>query len=106
MATSLQKTVWKDSSPQPQTTSSTKQPNKRVFAFDRVNFILLAIGMAIVIIGMILMSGSGSNETNFNPAIFDARHIKVAPMVCLFGYLFIIYGIMRKPQTPQNDDLD
>lgn len=73
-------------------------PNKRVFAFDRVNFILLAVGMAVVILGMVLMSGSGSDEHTFNPDIFDARHIKVAPAVCLFGYLFMIYGIMRRPR--------
>ena len=48
---------------------------KKVFAFDRVNFILLAIGLAIVIVVMILMSGSGSDEHTFNPAIFDAQHI-------------------------------
>lgn len=70
----------------------------KVFAFDRTNFILLAIGMAVVIIGMILMSGSGSDEHTFNAAIFEARRIKVAPAVCLFGYLFMIYGIVRKPK--------
>lgn len=73
-------------------------PKKKVFAFSRMNFILLAIGMAIVIIGMILMSGSGSNETTFNPEIFSDRRIKVAPVVCLFGYLFIIYGILFSPK--------
>lgn len=62
-----------------------KPTTKKVFAFDRMNFILLAIGMAIVIIGMILMSGSGSDETTFNPAIFDAQHVKVAPAVCLLA---------------------
>ena len=73
--------------------------NKRVFAFDRVNYLLLAVGMAVVILGMVLMSGSGSDEQTFNPAIFDARHIKVAPAVCLFGYLFMIYGILRRPRN-------
>ena len=61
---------------------------KRVFAFDKMNFILLAVGMAIVILGLILMSGSGTTETEFNPEIFSARRIKVAPVVCFFGYLF------------------
>lgn len=77
---------------------------KKVFAFDRNNFILLAIGMAIVIIGFILMSGSGSSEEQFNPAIFEARRIKVAPAVCLFGYLFMIYAILRRPRTPKNEE--
>lgn len=74
---------------------------KRNFAFDKMNFILLAIGMAVVIIGFILMSGSGSSETVFNPDIFSVRRIKVAPVVCLTGFLFIIYAILRKPaNTP------
>ena len=60
--------------------------DKRNFAFDKVNFILLAVGMAIVIIGFILMSGSGSSETVFNPDVFSVRRIKVAPIVCLFGF--------------------
>lgn len=73
--------------------------NKKVFAFGRTNFILLTIGMAIVIIGFILMSGSGSDESHFDPSIFDARRIKVAPLVCLFGYLFMIFAIVFKPKS-------
>lgn len=77
---------------------------KKVFAFDRVNFILLAVGMAIVIIGLILMSGSGSTEEQFNPAIFETRRITVAPIVCLFGYLFMVYAIVRRPRDKKNEE--
>ena len=48
---------------------------KRVFAFDRMNFILLGIGMAAVILGLILMSGSSSTFDVFNADIFSARRI-------------------------------
>lgn len=72
--------------------------NKKIFAFDRINFILLAVGMAVVIAGFLLMSGSGSTEHEFNPEIFSARRIKVAPAVCLFGYLFMVYAIVRRPR--------
>ena len=41
--------------------------DKRNFAFGKTNFILLAIGMAIVVLGFILMSGESSGETRFNP---------------------------------------
>lgn len=75
---------------------------KKDFAFDRINFILLAIGMAVVIVGFILMSGSGSTEQQFDPAIFDTRRIKVAPMVCLAGYVFMIYAIVRAPKDKHN----
>ena len=79
---------------------------KRVFAFDKMNFILLAVGMAIVILGLILMSGSGTTETEFNPEIFSARRIKVAPVVCFFGYLFIAYSIIRKPKDKGENTTD
>lgn len=73
--------------------------DKQKFAFDKINFILLAAGMLVVIIGFILMTGPSSTETTFQPDIFSVRRIKVAPVVCLLGFIFMIYGVMRKPKT-------
>ena len=73
--------------------------DKRKFAFDKVNFILLAIGMAIVIIGFLLMTGPARPKLLFEPDIFSVRRIKVAPAVCLFGFLSMIYAVLRKPKT-------
>lgn len=81
--------------------------DKRNFAFDRTNFILLAIGMAVVVVGFILMSGSGSTDTTYDPDIFSARRIKVAPVVCLAGFVSIVYAIIRRPKdkyTGSSDD--
>lgn len=69
---------------------------KKDFAFGRMNFILLAIGMAIVIIGFILMAGDGSTDQTYDPDIFSARRIKVAPLVCLFGFVSMIYAVVHK----------
>ena len=70
--------------------------DKKDFAFDKVNYILLAIGMAVVVIGFLLMSGSGSTDTNYDPDIFSTRRIKVAPPVCLFGFVSMIYAVVHK----------
>ena len=72
---------------------------KRDFAFDRVNYILLAVGMAIVILGFLLMSGGGSTESAYEPDIFSVRRIKVAPVVCLIGFVSMIYAIVHKPKN-------
>lgn len=72
--------------------------DKRNLAFDRVNYILLVVGMVIVVIGFILMSGGGSTDTTYNPDIFSARRIKVAPVICLAGFVSMIYAVMRKPK--------
>lgn len=70
--------------------------DKKDFAFGRMNFILLAISMIIVIIGFVLMAGDGSTDQAFNPDVFSARRIKVAPLVCLFGFVSMIYAVVHK----------
>lgn len=71
--------------------------DRKNLAFDRMNFILLAVGMVVVIIGFILMSG-GTDDNTFNPEIFSAMRIKVAPVICFIGFVSMVYAIMRKPK--------
>ena len=73
--------------------------DKKNLAFDKMNYILLAVGMAVVVLGFILMSGGSSNETAYNPDIFSVRRIKVAPVVCLLGFVSMIYAVIRKPKN-------
>jgi hypothetical protein len=70
--------------------------DKRDFAFGRMNFILLAAGMIVVIIGFILMGGPGSTDTAYNPDIFSVRRTKVAPIVCLIGFVSMVYAVVYK----------
>ncbi|WP_308226699.1 DUF3098 domain-containing protein, partial [uncultured Prevotella sp.] len=70
--------------------------DKRNYAFDKTNFILLAVGMLVVILGFILMSGAGSDESVFNNDIFSVRRIKVAGGVCFIAFISIIYAMSRK----------
>ena len=72
--------------------------DKRDFAFGKTNYILLAVGMAVVVIGFLLMGGAGSTEHAYNPDIFSARRIKVAPLVCLAGFVSMIYAVVRRPK--------
>lgn len=76
--------------------------DKKNLAFDRRNFILLSAGMLIVIVGFILMSGGQSDNTHFDPSVFSTMRIKVAPVVCFVGYVFMIYGVVCRPK----DDAD
>ena len=75
---------------------------KRDLAFGKANYVLLAIGMVVVIIGFLLMSGSGSTETAYDPDIFSARRIKVAPVVCLVGFVSMIYAVVYRPKNKEN----
>jgi hypothetical protein len=74
------------------------------FPFARENYKLLIIGIVIIITGFILMIGGGSDDPAvFNPDIFSFRRITLAPLVALFGFIFIIYAIMKIPSETQQD---
>ena len=73
-------------------------------AFGKKNYILIAVGMAIVIIGFLLMITPTYTETNFDEGIFSVRAIMVSQTVCLFVFLFVIYGIMAKSKHEAGDN--
>lgn len=77
--------------------------DKKNLAFGKINFILLAVGMAIVIIGFILMSGGASTETHYNPEVFSTLHVKVAPVVTFVGFVSIIGAIIYKPKDEKEE---
>lgn len=77
--------------------------NMNNLAFRKINYILLGIGLAVIVLGLVLMAGPGSTEEAFNPDIFSARRIKVAPLVSFFGFLFIMVAIMYKPRDKKEE---
>ena len=61
--------------------------NKPEFLFDKLNYKVLLIGLAVIALGFILMSGGGSEDPNvFNEEIFSFRRIRLAPAVVLLGF--------------------
>jgi len=61
----------------------------------KINYILIAISVVIIVLGFVLMTGS-TNELEYNPDIFSFRRITIAPIVCVIGFLLMIVGIMYK----------
>ena len=77
--------------------------DKKKFAFTKTNYILIAIGMAVIIIGLLLMLGPNCTNESFEPDIFSPRRIKVAPVVTLIGFITIIGAIAYKPKADKED---
>lgn len=71
----------------------------RNFAFGRINYIMLCASVAIVVIGLVLMSGGSSTPEAYDPEIFNAMHIKVAPIVTFIGFVSVIIAVMYKPKN-------
>lgn len=80
--------------------------DKKDLAFGKMNFIILAVSMLVVVIGFILMGGEGSTDTAYNPDIFSVRRTKVAPIVCLVGFVSMIYAVVYKPKGKKEDKVE
>lgn len=76
-----------------------EKEEKIKFPLIRINFILMGIAAAAIIVGFLLMLGSGSSEANgFNPEIFSTRRIVVGPVISFLGFLFMGFGIIYRPK--------
>lgn len=71
------------------------------FGFRKENYKILLIGLAINVIGFLLMIGGGTEDPKkFNAdELFSETRITVAPFLIILGYLVILYSIMKKPKN-------
>jgi hypothetical protein len=77
------------------------------FGFQKENYRLLLIGIAINVFGFILMIGGGTdNPNNFNAdELFSPIRITVSPMLIIAGYIVILYAIMKKPTKSDDESI-
>jgi hypothetical protein len=61
----------------------------------KLNVILIAVCVVIIVIGFALMVGEPSGEV-YNPDIFSFRRITVGPMISLFGFVAMIFAILYR----------
>ena len=71
--------------------------NKPEFLFGANNYKILIIGLVVIALGFILMSGGSNENPNvFNEDVFNFRRIRLAPTVVLIGFGITIYSILAK----------
>lgn len=74
---------------------ATDEKNSFELSFGKINYILMGVGIVLLALGYILLSGGGSDDPNvFNPAMFDTQRLVVAPILIVLGFLVEIVAIM------------
>ncbi len=62
----------------------------------KVNYILMAVCLALIVLGFFLMAGSPNEGTTFNEAVFETRRVVVGPLVSLAGFVLMAFAIIFK----------
>lgn len=77
------------------------EKKKSPFAFQASNYKILLAGLAVNILGFILMIGGGVEDpSQFDGGeLFSGRRITIAPILIVIGYIIIMYSIMKKPKA-------
>jgi len=69
------------------------------FAFGKKNYVLVAAGTLMTIIGYFLVSGGGSDDPKvFSEELFNARRMYIAPIIILAGLGIVAWGILKKSE--------
>ncbi len=67
---------------------------QKVMPFGRQNYIIVLIGIALLVLGFVLMLGGGSNDPDvFNEKMFDFQHITLSTILILAGFVVEIIAI-------------
>jgi hypothetical protein len=77
---------------------TTTKHNTAPLLFNRDNYIWIAGGFGLVLLGLLLMSGGGMTDPKVwdESVIYSFRRITLAPMVILAGLIVEIYAIFIK----------
>ncbi|WP_299622569.1 DUF3098 domain-containing protein [uncultured Tenacibaculum sp.] len=76
-----------------------KNSEQPEFLFGKRNYKIMLIGLAVIALGFILMSGGGSDDPNvFNEELYSWRRIRLAPTLVIIGLGIEIYAIFADPK--------
>lgn len=77
--------------------SQKESENSKKMLFSKKNYLFMLIGLAIIVLGFVLMAGGGSDDPNvFNYEMFSFRRITLAPFLVLLGFGVEAFAIMKR----------
>jgi hypothetical protein len=67
------------------------------FVFKKKNYIILIGGLVLILLGIALMIGGGSEDpTQFSDEIFNFQRLTLAPILIISGFVIGVFAIMYK----------
>ena len=85
---------------------NTETPKENNFYFGKENYKFMLIGLALIVVGFLLMMGPDANTVDgkydpnvWNEGIFSIRRIRIAPMLVIAGFAIEVYAILKRKKN-------
>ncbi|KIA90653.1 MULTISPECIES: DUF3098 domain-containing protein [Kaistella] len=79
---------------------------ENTFYFGKENYKFMLIGLALIVVGFLLMMGPDANTVDgkydpnvWNEGIFSIRRIRIAPMLVIAGFAVEVYAILKRKKV-------
>ena len=73
--------------------------SKEVMPLGKINYIMIAVCVALIMLGFYLMTGSANTGSTWNEDVFSTTRTVVGPMVALAGFTLMIFAIIFKKKN-------
>lgn len=87
------------------TQNENKKSGKVTYPLGKINFILMAICLLLIIIGFWLMTGDANVGNTFNKNLFESSRVTTGPIIAFLGFVLMAFAIIyRKKDNKDQDD--
>lgn len=77
--------------------------SKAEFPLTRKNFLFMGISFLLIVVGFLLMLGSGTTTESFNEDIFSTRRIIIGPTMAFIGFVCMGISIVYNKKQKKSD---
>ena len=83
-----------------------KSSNKKLL-FIKKNYLISSIGLILILVGFIIMSGGESNDPNiFDKEIYNFRRMRISSFLVLVGLGMHVYALIDRKSVVQGKCVD
>ena len=83
-----------------------KEQARVTYPLTKINFILMAICLLLIIIGFWMMTGDANVGDTFNKNVFESSRVTTGPIIAFLGFVLMAFAIIYRKKDNHNQEED
>ena len=83
-----------------------KSNGKVSYPLGKINFIMMAVCLLLIIIGFALMGGSANVGDKFNNDLFESSRVTTGPIIAFLGFVLMAFAIIYRKKDKNDEPQD